>query len=495
MTDFLEELSISELAKLNKEMERELCKKNLIYLCKNYLGYEDINEKLHGEIASVLAEEKEDKLFILPRGHLKTSIITVAGTIQYHLNNPNNRTLILSADWSKAADILSEIKQHLLNPALQELFPEIIPRDPEKEGMIWNQGQITLKRTKVVQGNTIECNTIMSGLTGKHFERIVFDDIQDIENSQTAESVAKVIARYRNCASVLQTNGTRIVVGTRWKIEDVYKFIMDLGTYRTLRKSVTDENGDVIYPEKFDEEYLQKLKNEIGPFFYSCQYMNQPLASEHVVFKNIKTCDSYPKKFKKIYMLIDPAISQSRAADDSVISVIGESLDEDDPLYVLESWGFKAPVQQIVDNIFEKYAQYSVWTQDIKVCVETVAYQHALKQWIEKDQNKNRQYFTVEELRPGSRKKQVRISALQPLFNNNGVLLYEEGCEQLIIQLSNYPASLHDDHVDALAYILDVVKKNSHFDVLFAGIYGGDPNTLEGQIAMMGRNSQSWRDY
>jgi len=495
MTNLLENLSLDELKALEIETERELCKKNLLYLAKKYLGYADLNEKLHGEIAEHLSHVNQDNLFLLPRGHLKTSIITVAGTIQYHLNNPNHRTLILSADWSKAADILAEIKQHLLNPELQKLFPEIIPENPEKAGMVWNQGQITLLRTKVVQGNTIECNTIMSGLTGKHFERIVFDDIQDIENSQTAESVAKVIARYRNCRSVLQPKGKRIVVGTRWKIEDVYKFIIDQGTYKVLIKSAL-ENNEPIYPEKFTVESLESIKAEQGPFFYSCQYLNQPLASEDVVFKNIQYTDKTPSKFKCIYLLIDPAISQSRKADETVISICAESFNEDDPIFCLESWGFKADVQSIVDNIFKKYRQYVALTQDIKVFVETVAYQQALKQWIEKDQNKNKTYFTVEELRPAGRKKEVRINSLQPLFNNRGIVLVEENCEKLIIQLSNYPASLHDDHIDALAYLLDVVSKHADYDIFTPHNRGGlDPNSLEGQLASMNNHASSWRDF
>src|SRR5262245_28815486 len=55
-------------------------------------------------------------LYLIQRGGLKTSLLTVARNVQRILNNPQIRILIASNKADNADAMLAEIKNHLLNP-------------------------------------------------------------------------------------------------------------------------------------------------------------------------------------------------------------------------------------------------------------------------------------------------------------------------------------------------------------------------------------------
>lgn len=78
------------------------CRNDLKFLCKNVLGMSDWEDSLHGDLARQLLTPASRKLFLMPRGHLKSSVITVGWAIQQVLIDPNIRILITNAVWDKA---------------------------------------------------------------------------------------------------------------------------------------------------------------------------------------------------------------------------------------------------------------------------------------------------------------------------------------------------------------------------------------------------------
>jgi predicted phage terminase large subunit-like protein len=538
--DQLKDLSIEELQQVELELERKKVKEDLLYLCREYLGYEDLNDKLHGEMADELArltveKEPEKKPFFkrllgrikqaarelvlqLPRSHLKSSVATVGWTIQRILNNQNITIGIVNAVYGTAVEFLKEIQGHLLNERLVALFPDILSsnvQDYMKQGLSWRENIVNVKRTKVVRGNTVEAMGIDASMAGKHFDILIFDDIQNEINSANAQSIQKVIYKYKNCYSVLKPGGIRLIIGTKWAKEDFYYWLVGQG-YTPIVKScavsketgepcsVLDDDAEPIFPEMFSIEELRKLRKEQGAYFFSCQYENNPLPDEEVSFKEewIHKYETEPD-YKHIYILVDPALSKTRAADETVFEVVGQSKIEKDPLYVLKSKGVgysktKGDVTNVINILFDEY-QFYAKSYEVTVGIETAAFQHILKQWIEQEQKNRKIIFSIVELKTGNRNKESRIQRLQPLFENGGILLHPTNCETLITQLLSWPSSTHDDHPDALAYILDVLQTNADVRVLNYTEYnisGEDPHTLEAALARIGtQEGRDWRSY
>ncbi|KKM00974.1 hypothetical protein LCGC14_1799100, partial [marine sediment metagenome] len=275
-------MSKEDLEQLWWKNERERIQTDLFYLCTEYLGYADLNKSLHGPICDRLLFW-EDVLILLPRGHLKSSLITIGKVIQFVLINQNVRIKIVNASYNKATEFLAEIKQHLQDERFVNLFPEILFENPAGESDSWSVNKINVKRTCIVPGATIEIMGIMTGNIGKHCDIIVFDDLHDDKNTKTAELIAIVKQRYRLYLSVLEPRGLRINVGTRWKKEDQYGDLIKSGIKCIRREDI--EDGRVIFPEKFDEDILKAIKVELGSHFYYLQYKNRVMSDEDVHFK------------------------------------------------------------------------------------------------------------------------------------------------------------------------------------------------------------------
>jgi hypothetical protein len=169
------------------------------------------------------------------------------------------------------------------------------------------------------------------------------------------------------------------------------------------------------------------------------------------------------KQWKRVYILMDPAISTDQRACETVIQTIGQT--EENNYYVIRSEGFKTDVPEVVEKLFLEYLKYSK-EFDVLVGVEKVAYQAALIQWIEKDQNTYGVYFEVVPLEPRSRSKNYRIGRLQPLFERGLVWLNKTGCEKLYSQLTEYGGTLHVDHADTLGYLPDVCMEDGTYEIL-----------------------------
>lgn len=201
--------------------EIEVYKSSLYHTTKFLLGNKDINEHTHGEIIDCLQSPTKRKLICVPRGCLKSTIACVAYPIWLLLNNPNLRILIDSEIYSNSKNFLREIKQHLEHPYVTKLFGQF------KLESNWNEGEITIKqRSKIVKEASITVSGVGATKVGQHFDVIIGDDYNSNKNSMTKEGCEKVINHYRYNTSILEPDGTYVVIGTRYSELDLIGHIL-----------------------------------------------------------------------------------------------------------------------------------------------------------------------------------------------------------------------------------------------------------------------------
>ena len=147
---------------------RHMARTDLLWLCNEVLGYPDVSQRVHGPLLDALqkfpgADEKHlgvsdfaaafsgkvlwepkvpleslplnpdaisrKNLFLYPRGHLKSTVITVAHSVQWIINYPNVRILITTATQDLGVDFVRQIKSHFqTNDTFRSLFPELCPK-------------------------------------------------------------------------------------------------------------------------------------------------------------------------------------------------------------------------------------------------------------------------------------------------------------------------------------------------------------------------------
>ena len=217
------------------EQIQELCKTDLEYLYREVLKYDRWNEKLHfnyaGDaekgvppgIAHYLANSGPRKLILVPRNHLKSTVVTVVWTLQQILKNPNIRVLINNAKFETARAFVQTIAAHLdTNSPLSKIFGEF-----RSNKLTWNRDSIIIaQRTMPRAQPTVMAASIESVLNGMHFDLIIHDDLVEPNNVRTREQIDKTIDFFKDSFNQIDKGGQIVVIGTRWAAQDLYGHIL-----------------------------------------------------------------------------------------------------------------------------------------------------------------------------------------------------------------------------------------------------------------------------
>lgn len=225
---------------------KQKCETDLRFLCKEVLGMRDWQEGLHDDIARFLQLPDKEKLILVPRGHLKSSIVTVGYATQSILRNHNTRILITNAVWDKAREFLQQITEYLIDSDLKEIYGNFIHKSAP-----WTKNEITIaqKQDMTRRGPTIKTAGLESVLTGSHCDKIINDDLVELNNVQTKEQIQKVIHFHDSLFAILDPGGEMIDVGTRWGEDDLYGEII-----KNRAKSL---NGHLFADEKDRQRWRQ----------------------------------------------------------------------------------------------------------------------------------------------------------------------------------------------------------------------------------------------
>lgn len=475
---------MAKIDQAQAEEIRELLKKSLFFLCRDFLGYKDW-DKVHDDVERFLRKPARKKALMLPRGHLKTSFVTIGYTIQQILKNPNTRILIGNGVWDIARSFLSEIKAQLEGSQLKYLFGEF-------QSARWNADEIIVKqRTKPLKEPTVATTGVEAETTGGHYDIIILDDLIGLQNSQTSEQRSKVKRFRRSMINLLEPGGLLIEIGTRWHLDDTFSeiFEKEMKYYNVMVKKVTEDDGAgkqrLIFPKhfakKFDDvkkdwtmtddpycmDYVDHLKASMPLDEFSAQYLNEPFSAESQLFKPemFKYWGERPKDLF-IGMAVDLAISEARTADETAIVVCG--MDKDWKLYILDYLKGQWRPSVVIDNIFEMRNRWKPNT----VGLETNGFQKTIKLAAEDEMRRRREYFTIEEIKTGpERSKSERIKTLEPFYRNGNVFhaSWMKG-KDLEVQLQTFPKGKRDDIIDATSMCLPLlypgqsVKSNQEDD-------------------------------
>lgn len=196
-------------------------RKSLFRTCKFLLGYQDTTARTHGKMVEALAAPTPRKLIVMPRGTFKSSVGVVGYAIWLLLSNPNLRILIDSEKYENSKNFIREIKGKLEAASVTRIFGQF-------RGTNWNEGEITiLQRTKTLKEASITASGIGAGKTGQHYDVIIHDDLNTEENSQNPEQRKKIIRHYQMNTSILEPEGTLVIIGTRYAVDDVIGFVLE----------------------------------------------------------------------------------------------------------------------------------------------------------------------------------------------------------------------------------------------------------------------------
>ena len=291
----IEELrnKIQEELRTNIAIAKPILERNLFKFNKYILKVADGKGKFelaafHKEMCDFVADKKRNKkLILVPRGHLKSTLVTVGKSLQAICHNPQVRILIANATYNLACSFLTEIKRHLkFNVDLREFWG-----DMALGAETWSANDITLAQAKDFSGKkepTVTAMGLESNMTSQHYDLIILDDLVNKDFINTTEQIQKTIDFYKESLNLLEPDGELVIVGTRWHDRDLYGWIMDTDNnviqdfdvfFRQAYEGNLEDDNDFkpLFPGKFTRRYLKNLYDHQGPYFFSCTPARTPI--------------------------------------------------------------------------------------------------------------------------------------------------------------------------------------------------------------------------
>ncbi len=202
------------------EYVKEKALGDFFWFAKHFLGYKDLEWRVHGQFISVFESDAPRKLVVMPRGTFKSTLGSVAYPIWRLLRDPNLTILLDSELYSNSKNFIREIKGHLESERMTTFFGSQV-------GAKWDEGEVIIASRKA---NRKEASVTAGGIgttkVGQHFDLIIADDMNSPANSETPEKCQKVIDHVRMNMNILNPGGEYIFIGTRYSERDTLGFLL-----------------------------------------------------------------------------------------------------------------------------------------------------------------------------------------------------------------------------------------------------------------------------
>lgn len=465
------------VASLPKEMREELAlrgRTDLYFFAKGVLGYRDMAPNCHGPACRFIAvNPAQFKMILWPRDHFKSSVLTIGGTLQKVVQDPERRCLIRNEVATNANRFLRTIRQHAEgNRIFRALYPEVIPKDSKK--VRWNDSELDFVRQGQYPEPTISAAGITSTSTSQHFNHITDDDPISEDAVKSELVMQEAISRIKGVDALMidPERDTHWLIGTRWTFADVYSWYEKTFRHRMarfIRGAI--EDGQPIFPERFSLAKLAEIRDTVLEYRWSCNYMNNPrnpevqdlnvedlrfwrwnASGDRVELFNAAgdVCDSWRLDELDVTITVDPAPAETDTSDRNAITVVGVS--PRNQMVVLEVFAKRCTSLELIDALVAFTKRYG----PRKIGIEKAVYQYSLKWFLKQRAEAEGLYARIEPVKPGGKGK-PHVRGLQPLMATGRVFISPS--HMLLRQeMADYPLGEHDDAVDCLALQLQLMK-------------------------------------
>ncbi len=480
----------------------QLAEQDIFFFASYYVPhyFEDRPPAFHRELIALARKAERERsqrdteglVVAAPRGHAKSTLLTFLLPLYWIVFRKKRFVVIVSDTTMLAETFVSALKKELEeNSRLREDFGELCgDRLRSSRRLKWTASDFTTAHTDAA-GTTIWSTRVLARSTGSQFrglrngayrpDAILCDDLENDELVATPEMRTKTWDWFTKAVlpALDPKRGSLIVIGTILHFDSLLNRLLKRaeadGVYDWRLYRAIDEQGHILWPERFDHAFFTQRKYIMGTLAFNSEYLNYPIDETTRIFR-----PEWPRWYTRneleynhrlqrwvfrgepleIVIGVDPAISERDSADYFAYVVLGVAREQRVKV-VLQAFAdrldFPAQVQEII-------RQEATW-QPKYIGIEEQAYQKALPQQLVKE------HFVLgtklKPLKNGMSNKYQRIVASSVAWEHGTVYLRESLDDEagawdelgqrkvhqrmlpLYRQMMQYPASAHDDVLDA----------------------------------------------
>lgn len=344
--------------------------------------------------------------------------------------------------------------------------------DGQKLDLPWNENMIVTanRKSSSIRECTIETAGLDVTVNSRHFDWIFPDDLHSEKNTRSKDQIEGVREKVQLLTPLLTNGGKMVFAGVFWNDSDFHTRLLEEHKPNVFLRSAYADEGKTVarYPHALPIEALNRKKKFMTGDQFSCHYLLDPVSKESQKFKKeyfgLIPRSQFPGT--RVFILVDgagdPTSEKAEKRDSDYTGVLAVGVSPVFDICILDMFmGRVSPTEatEVVLSFILRFAPYAIGVE--KAGMGNLAF------YLKEELRKHGKYAVVEDLMPAGRSKYQRIIELEPLARRHKIYIAQEShhIDDFLDQITKVTGGIkskHDDLMDPLAYILDLLK-----------IYGG----------------------
>ena len=417
-------------------------------------------------LETLLDDDKPDRITISqPPRTAKSSLITLSFPFWLILMNPQLNILIVNYSQGLADDFGMILRQLFIDNKELLATRDIYLSDREHA-----KSKFRFENKKGELLGSIKLVGVGGPITGRDVDICICDDLIKGFSDCTPTLLDKLYSWYQNILIPrLEPWSKLFMLGTRWHSQDVIGRLMEEQPekYRFVTLKALNDDGTCIWSNRYNPEFFQERKLEVGDRVFEAQYQGQPL-DETGDFFNINKLQFIEHQELKDYVITSTVRSYDCAYSDETRGEVNDRTASvlmcrtRDDKYIIK----ELSVGRYGENLFNTIKSTArIDTPNIPILIETGTVGGSAKALFDVYKERLTGY-NVKQSKPITSKVDRAFGFKEAVLDGKILIcLSDNARHELLTEMKGFPLMIRDDIIDACSYAYNFLSKHQNITI------------------------------
>jgi predicted phage terminase large subunit-like protein len=408
-----------------------------------------------GHLERIERGEIDRLMLLVPPRHGKSELASHRFPAWYLGRQPHSQFLSVSATESLATDFGRAVRNTIGSLEYRAIFDTTLAEDSQAKGK-WHTSQDGIYYALGIGGSIL----------GRGGDCILIDDPYASMQEAMSDLVRKNVWDWYSGTAYnrLMPGGKIVLINHRMHEDDLSGMLLAQQAaggdqWTVVELPAITESGEALWDDAYPIEALERIRRNTQARFWSALYQQKPTPDEGTYWRSDwlrpYTVPPDPATMR-VYGGSDYAVSEEDGADYTVHAVIG--IDPENRMYLLDIWRRQASSEEWVEAFCDLVRQHKPlgWAE------EQGQIKSGIGPWLTNRQ-RARQAYVHREPFPTRFSKEVRAQSMRGRIALDGLYVptHAPWYPAFRSELLSFPAGKHDDQVDAIGLIGQLLDKMS----------------------------------